>query len=102
MENLRHLNLWAYLQKRYGAEISYSDSGWRFKFGGEVSKDGHVQTGLTKARMKIRNDPKAMNLNIQHLCEAIYGRMLEHIQNDSILREKLAAMKVQARRKARG
>lgn len=101
MENLAYLNLWAYLQQRYGVEVKYSDSGYYFRRGAVVHEDGDVEQGLIKSRRKIHNDPKALNRNIQLLCEVVYGAMMEHVKADRILREKLAAMKVQARRKAR-
>lgn len=101
-ENLKDLNLWMYLQKRYGVEVKFSESGYFFRRGATVFEDGNVELGLIKSRRKIRNDPKMMNHYIHRLCEVVTGNMMDFIKDDRILREKLAAMKIQARRRARG
>lgn len=101
MENLNSLNLWMYLQKRYGVLVAYSDTGWRIEYASKVYEGGDVEVGMAKHRLAVRLDPKKMAANRLAIIDQLHGLIPVLIHEDLVLREKLAAMKVEARRKAR-
>lgn len=99
---MENLNLWQYIKKVYGIDISYSDSGWRVKRGEQKFEEGEFGTGALKHKMGIPQDIVRLNRNKLAAMHVIHNILAEQFRRDKTLQELYGAMRVVARRRANG
>lgn len=92
-------HLWQYLQNTYGVMVSYCDSGWEIIYKGQRHHDGDLSTGMAKVKLGLPQNRTDMHRNILKVIENLYGLMYEQIHHDAALREMIASMKINSRRK---